>query len=734
MPVPLARFVKQLEDSGILAAETLRDFIPPKASPKNGEELARELVRSKILTKFQVEEVSRGNGKSLVLGNYVLMEKIGSGGMGQVFKARHRRLDRIVAVKLLPTELTRNEVAIARFEREVKAAARLRHPNIVAADDADQCNGVHFLVMELVDGSDLSHLVKQNGPFPVAQAVRYIKQAASGLKAAHAAGIVHRDIKPGNLLLDKQGTIKILDMGLARLSGDVSKQAELTDTGVVMGTVDYMPPEQATDTKTADVRSDIYSLGCTLYFLLTGKPVYDGNSLMAKLLAHRDQPIPSLRTARNDITGELDALFRRMIAKSPDDRYRTMANVLEALEQCHLGDASDSASSYGFVALAEKGIPVVGSPGDAEPVGAGTDSGGSATKTKGSQGTVATPKAASPAGAGGNPRAADTSGSKRSRSIIIASSVAGGLVVIGTISAWLLGAFGRSSSPPPVVETKPEVPAVAIAPFSAEMASAIQKECALSINRPADYSNTLGMKLVLIPKGQFDMGTSAGEIDVLQKTTADDVWKPRYASETSRSRQQISKAFYMGVCEVTQSEYEQVMGTNPGRFSRRGSETSRHPVESVTWRDAVEFCNRLSSREGLTPCYELTSDSATLLDGNGYRLPSEEEWEFACRAGTITRFSFADTELSTHAWFVGTGNSTTHPVGQLPANAFGLFDMHGNVREWCQSPFSPGNPDFRVTRGGSWQDQGLNCRSATRVDGQADLPSDTTGFRVVVGP
>ena len=202
MAVPLEKFVQQLEDSGVIAGETLKDFIPPSASPKDAEELALELVRQKKLTKFQAEEISKGKAKSLTMGNYVLMEKIGAGGMGQVFKARHRRMDRLVAVKLLPAAMTKDQAAIARFEREVKAAARLRHPNIVAADDADQANGSHFLVMELVEGSDLSALVKKSGPFPIEKAVNYVLQAAKGLEFAHSVGVVHRDIKPANLLLD----------------------------------------------------------------------------------------------------------------------------------------------------------------------------------------------------------------------------------------------------------------------------------------------------------------------------------------------------------------------------------------------------------------------------------------------------------------------------------------------------------------------------------------------------
>ena len=204
-PFPSNNSSSSLKTAASSLATRSRTSSRPRAAPKDAEELARELVRKKKLTKFQAEEVYRGKGKSLVLGNYVLLEKIGAGGMGQVFKAEHRRMNRIVAIKLLPPRLTKDEAAIARFEREVTAAAKISHPNIVAAYDADQANGVHFLVMEFVEGSDLSALVKKNGPLPVEKAVNYILQAAKGLEAAHAEGIVHRDIKPANLLLGQEG-------------------------------------------------------------------------------------------------------------------------------------------------------------------------------------------------------------------------------------------------------------------------------------------------------------------------------------------------------------------------------------------------------------------------------------------------------------------------------------------------------------------------------------------------
>jgi serine/threonine-protein kinase len=333
MTVPLEQFVEHLEDSGILSGDTLRDFLPPKAAPKDGVELARELVRNKKLTKFQAETVCRGKGKSLVLGNYVILDRIGAGGMGQVFKAEHRRMRRLVAVKMLPTGMMKNPADVARFEREVTAVASLSHPNIVTAFDADNVNGVHLLVMEYVEGNDLSALVKKNGPFSVEQAVNCILQAARGLEAAHAQGVVHRDIKPANLLLDKKGTVKILDMGLARIRDVGSCQTELTNSGKLMGTVDYMAPEQAVNSKSADAPADIYSLGYSLYYLLAGTMAYDGVTLVEKLLAHRDQPIPSIRAIRPEVPQQLEAVFRKMVAKRIDDRYRTMSEVIAELEQ-----------------------------------------------------------------------------------------------------------------------------------------------------------------------------------------------------------------------------------------------------------------------------------------------------------------------------------------------------------------------------------------------------------------
>ena len=339
MALTLEQIVKQLADSGIIAPGKLENFIPPKAHPQSAEELVAELVKQNHLTKFQAQHVNAGKTKSLILGSYTIVDKIGAGGMGQVFKALHRRMERLVAIKMLPPAMSKDAAAAARFQREVKAAAKLEHTNIVTAYDADQANGAHFLVMQFVDGKDLSALVKKNGPFPVGKAVNYILQAARGLEFAHSQGVVHRDIKPANLLLDKKGTVKILDMGLARIESPGEAQAELTGTGAVMGTVDYMSPEQAFNTKHADARADIYSLGCSLYYLVAGKATYGGETAVVERKAprspRRNRFLRPARTAsRRSRTRAKPLPSTKMVAKKIEDRYQTMTEVVAELEKC----------------------------------------------------------------------------------------------------------------------------------------------------------------------------------------------------------------------------------------------------------------------------------------------------------------------------------------------------------------------------------------------------------------
>jgi tRNA A-37 threonylcarbamoyl transferase component Bud32 len=273
---------------------------------------------------------------------YQVLGLLGAGGMGAVYKARHRLMERTVALKVINKRLTGDSAWVERFRREVQAAARLAHPNIVTAHDAEQAGDTHFLVMEYVPGVNLAEVVKKKGPLPVAHACHYARQAALGLQHAHEKGMVHRDIKPHNLMLTTKGRIKILDFGLARFAsesgpappaspGGLSKLGPLTQAGAVMGTPDYIAPEQATDARTADTRADLYSLGCTLYYLLTGRPPFAKGTALQRILAHAEQTPEPVTAYRPDVPAELAAVLERMMAKDPAQRFQTPAEVASAL-------------------------------------------------------------------------------------------------------------------------------------------------------------------------------------------------------------------------------------------------------------------------------------------------------------------------------------------------------------------------------------------------------------------
>lgn len=324
---------------------TVQASFGSRATKILGEDYLAELVESQCLTPFQAERLAAGKGKSLVFENFVLLKKLGQGGMGTVWKARERNSEHVVAVKVLDPGLTERTAMIGRFQREARVAMCLQHPNIVATIRAGEWKSKHFLVMEFIDGPDLSSSLKADGPATLSTALNWVTQIARGLDHAHRQGIIHRDIKLANLLRDTSDTIKILDLGLARVEGDEASNANLTGTGDFMGTADYTSPEQALCAKSADARSDIYSLGMVLWFLLLNRPAYDGKSLASRIMAHREAPIPSLAaamvtspSARDSRIDCVDALFRKMVAKNPADRFSSMAEVLSEIQAIELNE------------------------------------------------------------------------------------------------------------------------------------------------------------------------------------------------------------------------------------------------------------------------------------------------------------------------------------------------------------------------------------------------------------
>lgn len=329
---PLVRALSEckLLDSSQLA-ELTRDLQVRFPEPRS---LAKELIQRRWLTPFQVNLLLQNRGKDLFLGPYILLERLGEGGMGTVFKARHQHLDRVVALKVIRKERLANPTVAKRFQREVKAAASLAHANIVLAYDADEVDRTSFLVMEYVDGFDLGRLVKEKGPLPVGLACDAARQAALGLQHAYEKGMVHRDIKPSNLLRTRAGVVKVLDMGLARVAEEDDGSSLLTQEGSVVGTPDFISPEQALDSRKIDIRSDLYSLGGTLYFLLTGQAPFPGGTALEKLLKHRlEQPTP-VEKLRPQVPMRVAVIVQKLLEKKPEDRYQTPAEAAQALAAC----------------------------------------------------------------------------------------------------------------------------------------------------------------------------------------------------------------------------------------------------------------------------------------------------------------------------------------------------------------------------------------------------------------
>ena len=335
-------FLERVRISGLIPADRVRLALGQMPASDRGRVVARGLVEQGLLTKFQAERLLAGKTDGFLMGQYRILDELGRGGMGRVFKAEHMTMGRVVALKMLSSTLLKTERARKLFHREVKAAARLHHPNIVTAFDANQVGDRCFLVMEFVDGPNLHDLVRDHGPLPVTQACDYIRQAALGLQYAHDLGMVHRDIKPANLLVQKapaksgdgDSIVKILDFGLARVAAEdgVTEHDSIeTNKNMVMGTPDYLSPEQARSLHGADGRSDIYSLGCTLHFLLSGQVPFPGGTTMEKLVRHSTDAAKPLNELRPDVPIEVAIIVQKMMAKKPDDRYQSAAELAAAL-------------------------------------------------------------------------------------------------------------------------------------------------------------------------------------------------------------------------------------------------------------------------------------------------------------------------------------------------------------------------------------------------------------------
>jgi formylglycine-generating enzyme required for sulfatase activity len=610
------------------------------------------------------------------LGEYRLLEKIGEGGMGATYKALHARLEMVVALKVLRPAFARDPASAARFHREMRAIGRLRHPNIVQATDAGEAGGLLYLAMEHVTGETLSARVRRGGSLPVPAACRVVRSAARALQHAHAAGLVHRDVKPSNLMLAEDGTVKLLDLGLALLhraaaADGATDPMQLSAERGVVGTNDYMAPEQWRNASKVDARADQYSLGCTLYYLLAGEPPFarhTGQTPYDKMEAHLTHPAPDPSGVRPEVTPELGAIVRRMLAKAPEGRFPSLAEVIDALG------------------------PFAGEPDSAER-------------------TALRPAA-------------------KSRQGWIAVGAALAAVAAGA-ALWrpLFGTPAVSDPPAPeppaqVVKTRPPPGRL---PMTLEQAQTLQARWADYLDRPVAERNPLGMDLVLIPPGEYEPArvspvTLSQPFD-LGRTEVTHAQFARFVAETGYQ----TTAERLGTGSVWSKEEGKFLA-QPGlswRAPGTHDPAPDHPVVFVTWTEARAFCDWLTAREG-----------------RKYRLPTEWEWQWACRAGSDQQyfhFTRPGTQLSDYAWHQD--GRSARPVAQLLPNAWGAFDVLGNVHEWTLNyqttlpgersvdPRGPVTGSSITVCGGGFDTTDLRCNSRLRFT--PNFRWHKVGFRVL---
>ena len=323
------QFLELLRKSKLLHETRLRKIseVIEKQGSISPTKLAARMVRDQWITRWQAEKLLTKRYKGFFIGKYRLRDHIGSGGMSHVYLAEHMMIQRPVALKVLPPAKQKDELYLDRFLREAKAAAQLDHPNIVRAYDVDVQGHLHYLVMEYVEGTTLFQLVKESGPLAFDRVAQYISESARGLEHAHRSGLIHRDVKPSNLIVASSGSVKVLDLGLALFSDENLDNEQLTNPDLVVGTADYLSPEQARQSHEVDHRADIYSLGCTMYYLICGRPPFPGGSFTQRILKHQIDKPDSIISLRDDCPAELVAICERMMEKSPSDRFESMDQI-----------------------------------------------------------------------------------------------------------------------------------------------------------------------------------------------------------------------------------------------------------------------------------------------------------------------------------------------------------------------------------------------------------------------
>jgi formylglycine-generating enzyme required for sulfatase activity len=728
-----ASLYQYLQSSGLLTDAQLRELRGWIAHKKpDVKVLAQEVARRGWLTPFQIKEIAKNRADRLrVAERYVLVDVLGEGGMGRVYKAHDTRMGRDIAFKIIRKEKLKHPAAAGRFVQEVQALGKLgRHPNVVEVYEAAQVGDNHYCVMEYIDGADLTKIIRDTGLMSIPQACDAIRQAALGLEHAFQTGLVHRDIKPSNIIVPRNGgPVKLVDLGLARVI-DTPPGGEdahrITQEGFVIGTPDFLAPEQARDPMSVDIRADIYSLGGTLFYILTGRVPYDGGTATEKLLKHCTDPPPNLLQYRPDAPPALQQLIHWCMAKRAEERPQTPLQLAQALQPfCPF--PTPSAAMFGMQSPAH----YAGLPG--APIGSGAYPGLPPAYPQANyppaypqpqpplQPPVYAPPGTQIPLPDPNPSSQVFKLPTQTNDEDPIRKRSEGKFPVGLLLILLGGLF-----------------VMAIGGFAAYRMFVGPEQGPLE-----PFTNSYGMKMVKLEGGTFRMGSPENEVG-------------RQSNEGPVHEVTIRGPFFMSATEVSHSQFLRVMTTSPTTAGRRAKSPEHMPVDSVTWDEANEFCNKLTEKEKNQPW---------MRKGWAYRLPTEAEWEYACRGGTDTPTAFGDhIVFPTQAMYKLTAKDPKdpyeagekpkesfqfgQPVGKTEANRFGLHDMHGNVAEWCSdwyrseayndavrdNPTGPADGDKRVIRGGSFSDHASALRSAARSSARPTERLATVGFRVVYAP
>ncbi|MBI5397353.1 MAG: SUMF1/EgtB/PvdO family nonheme iron enzyme [Verrucomicrobia bacterium] len=661
------------------------------------------------------------------IAGYEVIEKIGEGGMGAVYKARQPLLNRIVALKVMAPNLAADADFVARFKREATLAASFNHPNIVLVYGAGTQGNTHYMAMEFVEGETLRQRIAKHGRIEPREAVAITVYIAQALQYAwNKSRLIHRDIKPDNIFVSKTGEIKVGDLGLAKTVGGPS--TSLTQTGMMMGSPHYISPEQASAKKDIDFRADIYSLGCTLYHMLTGRPPYEGDDSLAVIGKHVHEPPPAIFMVWQQCPMPLALLVGKMLAKRPHERPQSYEELIAQLREAH-----------GKLAPVVKPPPASAS----EPTKMATPT---------PKPEVAKTPTRKPVPARWSPRFS-VFWPGRLKPELQRIVLAGAAMIV--IAAVGLVFWSPWNKPSPQDSTTPSL-----------QHSVASTEAALK-QLGSVYKNSVGGEMVYIPPGEFMMGSTKEEQAWALANGANEVSVKREGEAPRKTA--IKNGFWLGRTEVTVGQWKEfVMATGYKTDAEKKGEATyaldrqkkawernlkgaswrdpgfdqedNHPVGCVSWNDSVAFCEWLTERE---------RKAGRLSAGQAVRLPTEAEWEYACRAGSPSKFWWGESKEDGKDrlnWYeTADGFRWVSPVdhyGDRGRNAFGLADMLGNVYEWCLDDCDvkqaheesyKGNAGRRVLRGGSFHHGPGDVRCAYRYSSPPSHSDSRNGFRVCVG-